>query len=109
MTLDDFSPSISVLLPVFNGECWLRDCIESVLSQTFSDFELLIIDDGSTDSSLKIIHYYESSDPRVRCLGQENHGLECLWENMLFKSPAEKILVGWRLVERQREMDTRCA
>ena len=71
----DWSPSISVLLPVYNGERWLSQSIESVLSQTFADFELLIIDDGSTDSSLSIIRDFALLDSRVRYLEQENHGL----------------------------------
>ena len=68
-------PSISVLLPVFNGQCWLIQCIESVLAQDFTDFELLIIDDGSTDNSLSIIRKYSSLDSRIRYLQQENKGL----------------------------------
>ncbi len=71
----DWSPSISVLLPVYNGERWLNQSIESVLSQTFADFELLIIDDGSTDASLSIIRDFALLDARVRYLVQENRGL----------------------------------
>ena len=71
----DLCPSISVLLPVYNGDRWLNESIESVLSQTFVDFELLIIDDGSNDSSLSIIKEYALLDPRVRYLEQENQGL----------------------------------
>ena len=71
----DWSPSISVLLPVYNGERWLTQSIQSVLSQTFADFELLIIDDGSIDSSLAIIKDFAFLDSRVRYLVQENRGL----------------------------------
>jgi len=64
------SPLVSVVMPVFNAEKYLSDTINSVLSQTFSDFELIIIDDCSTDGSFKLAHAYES-DPRVRALRLE--------------------------------------
>ena len=47
--------SISVCMPVYNASRYLRDCIDSILSQSFTDFELLIVDDGSTDDSVEII------------------------------------------------------
>ena len=59
-------PRVSVLMPVYNGERFLREAIESVLHQTFTDFELLIINDGSTDGSLDIIQTYR--DPRIRLI-----------------------------------------
>ena len=57
---------ITVLLPVFNGGPYLRPAIESVLAQTLTDFELLVIDDGSTDGSLEVARSY--GDPRLRVL-----------------------------------------
>lgn len=57
-------PRVTVLMAVYNGEAYLRDAIDSVINQTFKDFEFLIIDDGSTDTSLKIIQSY--SDPRIK-------------------------------------------
>jgi len=48
-------PKITVLMPVYNGEKYLKEAIESILNQTFSDFEFLIIDDGSTDGSVGVI------------------------------------------------------
>lgn len=59
-------PKVSVCIPMYNSELYLRESIDSVLSQTFDDFELLIIDDGSTDSSCQIVESY--SDPRIRLL-----------------------------------------
>lgn len=59
-------PKITVLMPVYNGEKFLRDAIESILNQTFQDFEFLIIDDGSTDASVDIIKSYD--DPRIRLI-----------------------------------------
>ena len=57
-------PKITVLMPVYNGEKYLCEAIDSILNQTFTDFEFLIIDDGSTDNSLEIIKSYQ--DPRIR-------------------------------------------
>lgn len=68
-------PLISVVLPVYNGEKYLTEAIESILAQTFTDFELLLIDDGSTDGSLHVLRKYESCDSRVRVITRENRGL----------------------------------
>jgi len=67
------APIISVIMSVFNGEEYLRDAIDSVLNQTYDNFEFIIIDDGSSDDSVKIIKSY--SDPRIRLITQTNHGL----------------------------------
>lgn len=67
-------PEISVLMPVFNCELYIKDAIESILNQTFSDFELIVIDDCSTDSTLSIIKSYE--DSRINLVEKEqNTGL----------------------------------
>jgi glycosyltransferase involved in cell wall biosynthesis len=65
-------PSVSILMTVFNGERYLRETLESVLAQTFSDFELIIIDDGSTDKTSEIIHAF--NDPRTVYHHQPNAG-----------------------------------
>ena len=69
------SPAISVCLPVYNAERYLAEAVESVLAQTFTDFEFLILDDGSTDGSLAILKQYEARDPRVRVFSRPNKGL----------------------------------
>lgn len=68
-------PLLSIILPVFNGGKYLRDAIASILSQTFKDFELIILNDGSTDSSLEIIRSLASQDPRIVVVNRENRGL----------------------------------
>jgi glycosyltransferase involved in cell wall biosynthesis len=64
-------PVVTVLMPVYNGEKYLREAIESILNQTFTDFEFLIINDGSTDKSKEIILSY--NDPRIRFVENENN------------------------------------
>lgn len=67
-------PKVTVLMPVYNGEAHLSEAIESVLNQSFTDFEFLIINDGSTDRSVDIIKTYR--DPRIRLVENErNFGL----------------------------------
>lgn len=65
------NPSVSVLMSVYNAEQFVRDAIDSILSQTFADFEFLIINDGSTDRSLDIISSYK--DPRIRLINNEHN------------------------------------
>lgn len=68
-------PMISVLLPVYNGGVELVASIESILCQTYTNFEVIIIDDGSTDFSLDILNHYKSLDNRIRLISRENRGL----------------------------------
>lgn len=69
------SPKISVVMPVFNGGKFLIDAVNSVLQQSYRDFELLIINDGSTDGSADILSEFASKDSRVRLFNRANHGL----------------------------------
>src|SRR5688572_15938883 len=62
-------------MPVYNVEKYVAEAIESILQQTFTDFEFLIIDDGSKDGSLAICREYEKKDPRVKVLTQANTGI----------------------------------
>jgi glycosyltransferase involved in cell wall biosynthesis len=74
-TGNDSTPLISVVLPVYNGEKHLAEAVGSVLAQTFWNFELIIIDDGSTDGSLRILQDYQKRDGRIRLISRENRGL----------------------------------
>lgn len=65
---------ISVIVPVYNTEKYLRRCIDSILAQTYSDFELILIDDGSTDNSGKICDDYAEKDNRIVVIHQKNQG-----------------------------------
>ncbi|MBQ8851129.1 MAG: glycosyltransferase, partial [Oscillibacter sp.] len=69
------NPSVSIIVPVYNAEAALRRCIESILHQTCGDFELLLVDDGSTDSSGAICDEYAAQDTRIRVFHKENGGV----------------------------------
>ncbi len=66
---------ISVVMSVYNGEDYLSESIESILNQTYKNFEFIIIDDGSRDKSLKIIKKYQKEDDRILIISRENKGL----------------------------------
>ena len=66
-------PQVSVVTSVYNGEAFLEECISSILSQTFQDFEYIILNDGSTDRTPDILAQY--TDPRLRIIHQENLGI----------------------------------
>ncbi len=67
-------PKVSVIVPVYNTEEYLNRCIDSILAQTFTDFELLLVDDGSTDRSGSICEEYSEKSSRIRVFHQENKG-----------------------------------
>lgn len=67
-------PLVSVIVPVYKAERWLHRCVDSILAQTMTDFELLLIDDGSPDRSGEICDEYAAKDKRVRVIHQENKG-----------------------------------
>ena len=66
---------VSVVMPVFNTEGYVADAIQSILDQTFKDFELIIINDGSTDGSLGVMREYAARDQRIRVITRENRGI----------------------------------
>lgn len=67
-------PELSVIVPVYNAEQYLEQCIGSILGQTYIDFELILVNDGSTDNSLQICNLYSQKDSRVRVFSKENGG-----------------------------------
>ena len=66
---------LSIIVPVYNTEKYLGECIESILNQTYRDFELLLVDDGSTDKSLEICIGYKRKDSRIKVFHRENSGV----------------------------------
>ena len=85
------NPKISVIVPVYNVEQYLRRCIDSILSQTFSDFELLLIDDGSKDKSGDICDEYAAKDARIRVFHKVNGGVSSARNLGLVKANGEFI------------------
>lgn len=69
------NPSISIIVPVYNVEKYLSYCVDSILKQTFREFELLLIDDGSTDKSGEICDKYAQYDTRVKAIHKPNTGV----------------------------------
>ncbi|MDO4319182.1 MAG: glycosyltransferase family 2 protein [Bacteroidales bacterium] len=66
---------ISIIVPVYNVERWLRECVDSIIAQTYTDWELILVDDGSTDSSGHICDTYAARDSRIKVLHGKNGGL----------------------------------
>ncbi len=66
---------ISVIVPVYNTERYLKKCLESLLCQSYSNLEIICVDDGSTDGSLAILRHYESCDHRIKVITQKNKGI----------------------------------
>ena len=84
-------PVISIIVPVYNVESYLRQCLDSILMQDFNDYELLLIDDGSPDNCGNICDGYASKDPRIRVIHQENGGLSAARNTGLDNSASEYI------------------
>src|SRR4051794_4668106 len=68
-------PTVSIIMPAFNVEPFIGGAIDSVRSQTFKDFELLVVDDGSTDGTAAVVERHARADRRVRLICQPNRGL----------------------------------
>ena len=87
-------PLLTVLMPVYNAEKFLKDSIGSILKQTYSDFELLILDDASTDNSLKIIKAYAKEDKRIKILVNKNNQKQAKCRNRLLKNSKTEF-IAW--------------
>ena len=85
-------PKISVVIPVYNMEKYLRECLDSVLGQTFAEIEVICINDGSTDGSLAVLREYEAKDSRLLVIDKENEGLSIARNTALETAQGKYIL-----------------
>lgn len=85
------NPFLSVIIPVYNTEKYLSNCLDSILAQDFTDYELILVDDGSTDASSAICDRYAADYPQIHCLHQPNGGHTCARQNGLRVSRGEYI------------------
>ncbi len=83
---------VSIIIPIYNAAAWLHECIDSILSQSFQDFELLLIDDGSIDNSGEICDWYHQKDGRVFVLHKENSGVSDARNDALENASGEWLL-----------------
>lgn len=83
---------ISVVMPVYNSEDYLAEAIESILNQTYTDFEFIIINDGSTDGCLAIIERYQKQDKRIVCISKENGGVASALNAGLIRAKGDYIV-----------------
>ena len=68
------SPSVSVIIPVYNTRQYLEECLSSAVGQSLKDIEIIVVDDGSTDGSAEVIDRYAASDARIAMIRQDNRG-----------------------------------
>lgn len=84
-------PKVSVIIPVYNVEKYLRECLDSVINQTLNDLEIICINDGSTDGCLDILNEYASRDSRIRIINKENGGLSAARNDGIMQATGEYI------------------
>lgn len=82
---------IGIIVPVYNAERYLKECIGSILKQTYKNFRIIIIDDGSTDSSGKICDYFAKKDNRIIVIHQENKGIAVTRKTAVLSSIAQQM------------------
>lgn len=87
----DYTPKVSVVMPVYNVEPYLRQCLDSVINQTLKEIEIICVDDGSTDASLEILKEYAAKDNRITVITQKNAGSGKARNNAIDNSNGEFI------------------
>lgn len=69
------NPTVSVIIPVYNAQEGIKQCMDSLLNQSFTDFEIILLNDGSTDNSLEVIKKYAADNDFIRVIDKENEEL----------------------------------
>ncbi|WP_251547638.1 glycosyltransferase family 2 protein [Limosilactobacillus caecicola] len=85
----DETPKVSMIVPVYNCLKYLKDCLDSILKQTYHNLEIILVDDGSTDGSLKICVEYAHQDSRIRVFHQDNQGVSVARNNGISHATGE--------------------
>lgn len=83
---------VSIIIPVYNGEKYIKTCVESVRRQTYTNIEIILVNDGSTDNSLRICQEYCDLDERILIVNQENSGVSTARNNGIKKASGDKIV-----------------
>ncbi|MEQ8197960.1 MAG: glycosyltransferase [Clostridiaceae bacterium] len=86
------NPRISIIVPCFNSEKYLEKCMDSIVSQTFRDIEIIAVNDGSRDRSLEILKKYEDQDERVRIIDKSNEGVSAARNTALKKARGQCVM-----------------
>ncbi|MBE6024850.1 MAG: glycosyltransferase [Cellulosilyticum sp.] len=85
-------PLISVIVPTYNVEKYISKCLDSIISQTYENIEIIVVNDGSTDNSLSIVEEYEKKDARIKVFSQKNQGLSAARNTGIDNSKGEYLL-----------------
>lgn len=83
---------ISIIVPVYNSEKYIDRCLDSILNQTYKDLEIVLVNDGSNDQSLKILENYALRDTRIKVVNQENKGVAAARNTGLDNATGDYIL-----------------
>ena len=106
-------PRVAVIVPAYNFERFIAEALDSVIAQTYRQWECVVVDDGSTDGTAAVAERYAAADPRIRCLRQPNRGVSSARNLALRSSTAPYVqfldaddrLVDWKLAEHVRFLD----
>lgn len=106
-------PRVAVIVPAYNFEHFIAEALDSVIAQTFQQWECVVVDDGSTDGTAAVAERYAAADPRIRCVRQSNRGVSSARNLALRSSTAEFVqfldaddrLVDWKLAAHVRFLD----
>ncbi len=90
--IEFYNKTVSVIVPVYNTEKYLKNCLDSIINQTYKDIEIILINDGSKDNSLSVLQEYEAVEKRIKVFSQENSGVSSARNKGIDLSSGEYIL-----------------
>lgn len=86
------NPLVSIIVPVYNTEKYIRECLQSLIHQSYAHIEIIAVDDGSTDNSLKILNDISAKDKRLKIFSQPNQGISAARNFALTKTTGEYVM-----------------